>query len=221
MNKTFKSYVAIWAIILVVFNAITFLIPKNYDVNFGVSYAFITLAFIAQLGTAFFTFKQENLNKFFLNISTINISYITLVCVVIFGSICMVIPNMPAIVTAIFSLLIIAIGAITIIKAKTGADIVSTIDDKVKSKVSFIKLLQADVELLAEEEKDADVKALLQKLAEEIRFSDPISDDSLSNLETEISSKINAIKYSDKKAELINNIILLLSERNKKAKILK
>ncbi len=221
MKKTFKSYVAIWVIILAVFNVIAFLIPKEYSENFWVSYAFIALAFIAQLGTAFFAFKQENLNKFFLNVSTINISYITLVCVVVFGIVCIAIPNFPAVVIAILNLLIIAICVVTIIKAKTGADIVSTIDDKVKSKVNFIRALQADVELLAESEKDEKVKALLKKLAEEIRFSDPMSNEELNALETEIQSKVSDIKYADDKLQLIEDILFTLAERDKKCKVLK
>lgn len=75
--------------------------------------------------------------------------------------------------------------------------------------------------MLANTEMDADIKASLTKLAEKIRFSDPMSNDALINLETEIANKVKELKTTANKAEIIAGIELLLAERNKKAKLLK
>ena len=82
-------------------------------------------------------------------------------------------------------------------------------------------MLQIDVELLAKAETDPETKTSLTKLAERIRYSDPLSDDSLDELEGIISSKIHELKTSTARGDLISEIGILLSERNAKCKALK
>ena len=54
MKKNFKSYAIIWAIGLGIFNLCAFLVPSptKFTPSFWLGYAFITIAFILQLGTA-------------------------------------------------------------------------------------------------------------------------------------------------------------------------
>ena len=75
--------------------------------------------------------------------------------------------------------------------------------------------------MLAETESDPTTKAELTKLAEKIRFSDPMSSDALAEIETEIVNKIKEIKTSNDKLAIIAVTSALVEERNKKAKILK
>ena len=75
--------------------------------------------------------------------------------------------------------------------------------------------------MLASTETDTDTKAALTKLAEKIRFSDPMSNDFLANLEAEISAKVKELKTAENKAEIITVLDSLVTERNKKAKLLK
>ena len=88
-------------------------------------------------------------------------------------------------------------------------------------KVFYIRELQADVELLADNENDVAVKTALLQLAEKIRFSDPMSNEVLAELEAEITAKINELKLAENKAEIITVLDSLVNERNKKAKLLK
>ena len=75
--------------------------------------------------------------------------------------------------------------------------------------------------MLASAETDSDTKAALTKLAEKIRFSDPMSSGALTDIETEISAKVKELKTAENKSEIITIIDSLITERNKKAKILK
>ena len=75
--------------------------------------------------------------------------------------------------------------------------------------------------MLAETENEPTIKAELTKLAEKIRFSDPMSSDALAEIETEIASKIREIKTSNDKLAIIAVTSALVEERNKKTKILK
>ena len=85
----------------------------------------------------------------------------------------------------------------------------------------FIKELQLEVELLINKESDANIKSALVKLAENIRYSDPISGESLFELEENILNRIKNIENSKNKLVAISEIDGLIVERNKRCKILK
>ena len=117
--------------------------------------------------------------------------------------------------------LILGISAICLIGTETGREEIKHIEEKVEKKVFYIKSLQVDVEMLASTETDADTKMALTKLTEKIRFSDPMSNDVLSDLEAEITAKVKELKTAENKVEIITVLDSLITERNKKAKLLK
>ena len=54
-----------------------------------------------------------------------------------------------------------------------------------------------------------------------MRFSDPMSNEKLAVLEDKISLAVENLKSSDNKMKIIEELNLLLDERNRKCKILK
>ena len=117
--------------------------------------------------------------------------------------------------------LILGISAICLIGTETGREEINRVEEKVEKKVFYIKALQVDVEMLASTETNSDTKVALTKLAEKIRFSDPISDEALVDLESEISAKVKELKTAENKSAIISVLDSLITERNKKAKLLK
>ena len=107
------------------------------------------------------------------------------------------------------------------ISAGAGRNEIERVEAKVQKKAFYIRELQADIELLADNESDAAVKAALTQLAEKIRFSDPMSNEQLADLENKISIKAAELKTASSKLEFITELNSLLDERNKKCKILK
>ena len=75
--------------------------------------------------------------------------------------------------------------------------------------------------MIAEKESDENTKSKLLKLAEKIRFSDPMSNEKLVDLETIIFDKVKELKTAPDKQNIITEINMLLDERNKKCKIYK
>ena len=94
------------------------------------------------------------------------------------------------------------------------------VEQKVQGKVFYIKNLQVDIEILASAEKDTKTKEQLEQLVEKIRFSDPMSNEQLAVLEDKISLAVENLKSSDDKMKIIEDLNLLLDERNRKCKIL-
>lgn len=232
MKKGIKFYAPCWAIELAVFNVITFAVPITVNVNkftpsFWIGYAFITIMFIAQLACSILFFKQDTKEKRFLNIPVINLSYTALLVSIIVGAVAMAVPFVPYWVGIILDILIVAFYAIAIISSKAAADTIENIDKKVKTQTFFIKSLTVDAETLLSRAKSDETKAIAKKVYEAIRYSDPMSNETLSSVESQITVKFN--EFSNAVMEdnnplaktLGNELIILVNDRNKKYKLSK
>lgn len=130
-------------------------------------------------------------------------------------------------VALVVQLLLLAVHLVFIISCFLAKETIEDIQANVKVKTSKIKLLQVDVEMIAESSNNVDIKEAFAKLAEQIRYSDPMSSDLLSDLEDQIAYVIEQAKTSASMDNvrdalpLCKKASLLLSERNKKCKILK
>lgn len=232
MKKGIKFYAPCWAIALAVFNVVTFAVPITVNVNkftpsFWIGYAFITLIFIAQLVCSIVFFKQDSKEKRFLNIPVISLSYTALLVSIIVGAVAMVVPLMPYWVGIILDMLIVAFYAIAIISSKAAADTIENIDNKVKTQTFFIKSLAVDAESLLNQSKSDETKAIAKRVYEAIRYSDPISNEALSSVESQITIKFNefsnaVIEDNKPTAKAIGNeLIILVNDRNTKCKLSK
>ncbi len=229
MKKNFKPYAIVWAIGLVIFNLCAFLVPSptRFTPSFWLGYGFITLAFVLHLGTAFFGFKEESKEKFFLNISTITISFTTLICTAIVGAITMAVPGIPEWLGSILCFACFGIGIATTLLAKTAGDIVAKKDEEIKAQTFFIKSLTVDANTLVSQAKTPEIKAEVTKVYEAIRYSDPMSNDALAGVEEQIKNQFNAfseaVKDNDSELalELSNELLNLTEVRNNKCKLLK
>ena len=229
MKKSFKAYTIIWVIGLAFFNLVAFLAPTviKFTPSFWLGYGFITLAFILHLGTAYFSFKEDSKEKFFLSISTLTISFITLICTTIVGVITMLVPTLPEWAGVLLCFACFGIGIAATLLAKTAGDAVSKIDEKVKVQTFFIKALTVDADTLVSQAKSAEIKAEVTKVYEAIRYSDPMSNDALAGAESQITLKFNqlqdAVASNDATAvqTLANELLILIKDRNSKCKLLK
>lgn len=237
MKKLFKSYALIWVVLLAAFNVVCFVLPNAVSVGgheyakfggvFWVGYIFITIAFIGQLACAYRAFNTDDKTRFFYNIPVIRVSYTGLILTIIFGAACMVIPDLPNWVGVILCFVILAFTAIAVIKADTTAEVIEDIDKKISAKTAFIKELTADTESLVSHAATADAKAACTKVYEALRYSDPMSNDTLADIESELSKSFavlsNAVKAND--ANAISNaadaFLIVLGDRNRKCKLLK
>ena len=212
----------ILGIAFVLFNVISFTIPTKKTSAFWIAYAFTILAFALQIIIWSIPFKKGNNSKnTFLNIPfvVIGIKYLVAqnICCLIF----MFLPFLANWSAVLICSIILGISAICLIGTQIGKEEIIRVEDKTEKKASYIKELLVNVEILESSEKDADTKASLTRLAEKIRYSDPISSNALADIENKISEKINILKSSSSKSALINELENLLDERNKKAKFFK
>lgn len=232
MNKNFKYYALIWAILLAVFNVICFITPdeaagmSKFGGAFWVGYVFITVAFIGQLVCAYIALNTNDKTKLFYNIPIIRVSYTGLFLTVVFGALCMAIPNLPNWVGIIVCLLILAFTAIAVIKAKAASDVVEDIDAKVKAQTLFVKSLTVDAESLLSRAATPEAKNACKKVVEAVRYSDPMSNDALAGVESQITLKFNELSEAvsggaDNVKNIADELVILIGDRNRKCKLLK
>lgn len=233
MKKTFNSYIVIWAILLVLFNVITFVSPSEagnlskFGGAFWTGYIFITLAFLGQLAVSFIAFKAENLDKFFYKLPLIKISYTGLILTLVFGALCMAIPNLPNWVGIILCFIILSFNAISVVKANLAGEEAEKVEEKIKEKTFFIKSLTVDAETLMSKALSDEARAECKKVYEAIRYSDPMSNSALTTAEMSITLKFNEFSETvekgdeEKIAELSKELVILIEDRNEKCKLLK
>ncbi len=226
MKQTFKSYVGIWAICLVLFNVIAFTVPSDLKNNFWAGYLFITVTFAGQLFCARTSFKAENAQRFFYNFPLISISFVGTPVMLFFGGITMAIPAIPVWVGVVLCSTVLAITAIAVINASVVSETVSEVDEKIKRNTIFIKTIVSNAEILAAKAQTEDAKKITKKVYEALRFSDPVSIEALSSIESQITVYFKKfekaiLENSESANDVGEDLLLLIADRNTKCKLLK
>ncbi len=234
MKKNFKYFGITWLVGFALFNAITFLIPNEvfgvtrFDKGvFWIAYALITLSFIAQLITAYKFVKDDSNEKMFLNIPLLRTGYTAIIVSILVGLVFMIFPILPAWIGAIVCLLIAGYFVIACVNASTVANVVADIDVKVKTKTVFIRMAIVEAENILARAATTEIKVEAKKVYEALKYSDPMSNPALDDIEQEIDNGLKELK----KAVTCNDSITVLSvteslllnikERNSKCKLLK
>lgn len=231
MKKGFKVYALIWAIELAVFNVVCFVTPDEiagmpkYGGVFWAGYIFVTLAFLGQLACGYKAFSAPNAGKMFLSLPLIGISYAAVTAMMITASVCLAYPRRPLLWTIVCCVITLGANVIAVVKAGAAAAIVSHLDDKVAEKTSFLKMLTVDAGQLTHQAVNAEAQAAVKKVADALRYSDPMSAPALQESEAEIAEKFTAfaaaIKAGDDVTALADSLLAAIAARNAKCKVLK
>ena len=232
MKKNFKYYAIAWALLLVIFNVVSILIPgwptlEKTTASFWIGYAFVNVSFIGQLVCAWMAFKDDSARKTFYNIPMFSISYAGLVSNAVVGLICMIITPLPYWVGGIICPLIFIVNLVAVIKSKIAAEIVNDVDEKVETAIDFMYDMRADSESLLMRAKTDDVKAICIKVRDAFKYSDPMSSPALESVEAEIKEHFESMKKAlvggkdDVVTAESEELLALIFERNNKCKRLK
>ena len=233
MKSKFKYYVIIWAIVVAMHNVLLFVTPNEingvskFDGTFWISYGFIMLAFAIQLVVAWFSLKDSDSTKLFFNIPLFTISLISLAFMIIVGTTCMILPALPSWITIISCVLALGFSIIAMMGAQAVASSATDVGTKVKTQTLFIKSLTVDVDSLISRASSEEMKKDLQDLYDVVRYSDPMSNDALQGIESQITLKIGEVTDGVMRgdaalvAKASKDAAILINDRNKRCKMLK
>ena len=115
----------------------------------------------------------------------------------------------------------LGVAVIGLVSAEAVAEEIKTQDVKLKKETSLMKGLQSKLEQMAAKTDDAAIKAL----AEEFRYSDPVSNTAIADAEAELAAAVNELQAAvagadkDAVAQLCSKTSVLLAERNRLCKL--
>ena len=232
MKKNFTSYALVWLVFLAAFNAIVFLVRPiipgytiSYDTRFWIAWACVIAAFLINLLCAAKAFRAKTAEKLFYRIPLISVSYRGLIFMTVLGGILMLIPGCPAWIAAVVCVIIAAFTVAAVAKADWAGEAVDAVQEKTKAKTQFIKLLTVDAESLQGNAKTAEAKAACKKVAEALRYSDPMSSPELTAVESEIQRKFSdfsaKVSAGEDTSALADELVDLIADQNRKCKALK
>lgn len=231
-NSKMKMIALIFAICFVIYNVVVFVIAgfEDHGASFWISYAFMMVAF-AVLAITLFMLKSRDIQPkdWIFGFPILKHSSIYIVAEFVLSVLFMLLDlaDCPWWVALVVQLIVLGVHVVLLISCFMVQDTVTQVQTKVKTATYFIKMLQVDVEMLAEKATDPALKTAFAKLAEQVRYSDPMSNEALSGIENQIKLVVDnadrciAANDTNGALQLCDKATLLLLERNKRCKALK
>ena len=228
MSKNKIRVITFAAIALVVFNVIAFVIPIPKSAVFWVAYIFGMLAIAAQLlfMNVAFSGKEDIRSKFYgFPIARIG---------VIYGA-CQLLLSFAAMALGAFIPVWVPVVVFVIIAAAAGVGLVSTDmvreeiekqDEKLVKDVSRMRSLQSKMNvLISQTDAGGELKTALDKLADEIKYSDPVSSSATEQIEDELNFNIEELQKAIVDGDNASALTIckktsgILAERNRLCKL--
>lgn len=198
MTKNASRGLIVLAIVLAVFSLIAFAVPFAHTAVFWIAYGFGVLAILFQLyifKTSFAGNGDAKSRFYGFPIARLGIYYLVaqLILSVVEMALAGLIPSWPAIIINALALAFALIGCIT---AETMRDEIVQQDHKLKKNVSTMRELQSLAASMVGQCGDEEMKNAVKKIADELRFSDPVSSDATAELEAEMRSQLADIQQA-------------------------
>ena len=216
------------AIIFITFNVIVFAIPFQRNAVFWVAYVFSTITILALLAADWVAFRNaDSLKRTFMGFPIIRIAFNCMLAQLAVSAVLMIASSfLPTWVAIIPSVLILAFGTISVILADWSRDAIEQIEESHIVKTDYMMLFRADLEALVPRVTDPEHRAKIENLSKTAKRSDPVSAAGLADLEADMGRKLELLKYSvinnsPDTGALIDELALLLNERNIKCRISK
>ncbi len=210
-------------VLLVLYVLIAFLVPFVHTATFWVSFVFTLIAFGVVAASIYIAFvkKPDAKSRFYgFPIAKIGAIYglVQLVAGFIFMALAAYAPVWAAVLVYAIALGAAVIG---LISAEAVVSEIHAQDNKLKKDVSLMRSLQSKVNQIAAQSENADVKAL----ADEFRYSDPVSSEALDEIERELTAAVEELQTAvidDERiviTQLANKVSAVLAERNRLCKL--
>ncbi len=124
-------------------------------------------------------------------------------------------------------MILLAVHMVFVISCFVTKEIIDETQAKVSSSTMYMKMLQADAETLADRAADSEAAKAFRSFAEQIRYSDHMSNEALADIEGRIAEEVRSagtfLDGGNTEAALgcCRKAQQLLEERNRKCKLLK
>ena len=219
-KKSWIMTAVIYAIIFAVFNLLVFVIANEKNGVFWMSYAFMCKAFIDQIASMLLALRSLETETVFMGIPLASLSLYYFFAAIFVGAVFMFFQNAPFKLALVLQILILAIYVVIAIMALMSRNVVQDVNDNLKENVEAIKTLVVDVDVFIPQVNDPALKKSLKKLSETIKYSDPMSNAAVADIEEQIMQTVNELRINienSRNAEAIQtckDIEVLFMQRN-------
>lgn len=219
-KKSWIMTAVIYAIIFAVFNLLVFVIANEKNGVFWMSYAFMCIAFIVQIASMLLALRSLETETVFMGIPLASLSLYYFFAAIFVGAVFMFFQNAPFKLALVLQILILAIYVVIAIMALMSRNVVQDVNDNLKENVEAIKTLVVDVDVFIPQVNDPALKKSLKKLSETIKYSDPMSNAAVADIEEQIMQTVNELRINienSRNAESIQtckDIEVLFMQRN-------
>lgn len=223
INKSMRS-IAAATIILVLYNLVVFLLPFDKETVFFVSYGFTMVAFVVAGLAVYHAFKKPDAKSKFYGFPVARIGVIYLGVQLVLSLPFMIIgENVEAWIPVLLFSIVLGGGLLGLIATELTSEEIVKQDVKLKNASSMMRSIQSKVMQLTTQCEEP----MLKKLAEEIRYSDPVSHESIADAEADLSAAVDQIQQAvldedmESVATLSRQAMALVAERNRLCKLSK
>ena len=229
MNKNAIRWWVVLGVVLVVYNVLAFALPFPKTAVFAVSYLFTMIAILAQIyviRTAFY--RGEGVKSKFYGFPIAKLGVIYLAVQLIAGLVFMALGLIvPVWLSLALYVVLLGVAAAGFVAADAARDEVVRQEVKLEKDVSRMREFQAKGRALVTLNKVPEAARPLEKLAEDLRFSDPVSSEALTEIEDQLAECLAQLQeaVSAQKTEQILSVCQeaeqILAERNQLCKLSK
>ena len=215
------------AVLLVLYILIAFLIPFVHTAVFWVSFVFTLIAF-GVVGASFYIafIKNPDAKSRFYGFPIAKIGLVYGGAQLVLGLVVMALASWtPAWLAAVAYLLMLGAACLGLIAADTVVEQIHVQDAKLREDVRLMRSLQSKLNQLASQCDDPEAASALKKLAEELRYSDPVSSAALKEIEADLSAAVEELQAAVIDADtaavkhLCPKASALLAERSRLCKL--
>ena len=225
-NQQTRSLI-VAAILLAVFHVIAFVIPFSQTATFWVCYIFGSLSILGQIPMVAVAFKNgSDAKSQFYGFPILRVALLYLVAQLILSLVGMIVAAwVPAWIAVIVFVVLLAAALVGLIATDATRDELGRQDMKIKTDVSHMRALQSLSTSLVSQTDDPDVRKEVERLAEALRYSDPVSSAALADVEKELANCMDelqrAILENDKSGSIgiCKKAVAVLAERNRLCKL--
>ena len=143
------------------------------------------------------------------------------------GALVMAVPVIPYWIGVVIDVCIFTYYVVAIVKSTAAAEVVEQKGQQIKEQTAFIKSLTVDAEVLMDQCKTPQTKALAEKIYTAVRYSDPMSTPALQQADSQIQAAFTTFSAAVCSGDTLSaqsaadTVLAQIDARNKKCKALK
>lgn len=221
MKKNTVRGMILLAVVAAVFSLIAFILPVEKTAVFWIAYGCGLFAVLFQLYIFKISFDGDAKSRFYgFPIARVGVYYLVAQLIFSIAEIALA-SIIPLWIVVIVNALLLALAVIGCVTTDAIRDEIIRQDAQLKKDVSRMRELQSLAASMLAQCTDEDMKQTVKKIADELRFSDPVSSEATAELEEDMRSQManiqQAITESDTASAktLCEKLLERLTERNR------